>query len=78
MANKVWGSVMMTKNSGQCRVIFLGTLKAFQEASGCTRPYISETGNEIEIAAAHRQPGTLLIEAARLSNEYIPYDLEIH
>ncbi len=78
MSNKGWGSVMMVRNNEQHRVIRLGTLKAFQEETGITRDYICETRNEIELAAAHRAPGVLLIEIERLSEKYVPYDPAVH
>ena len=71
---KVWGGTMMVRKTGkQHRVIMLGTIKAFREASGIGRDYMSDTGNAIELAAATNL-GVLLIQTEPDYPVFVPFD----
>ena len=59
----------------QRRVIMFGHMKDFLAATGITRNYIVDTGNQKEMAAAYARPGVLMGEVGREgSNKFEPVD----
>lgn len=58
---KVWGGIA-TFGGEQRRVFMGGTIKAFLEASGLTRFYISDTGNPAELELGLKHPGVLWVK----------------